>query len=57
MTSIVINIIIIVIVLAILGAIIAYIVREKKRGSKCIGCPYAKTCGKSGKGGCGSHEV
>lgn len=57
MGSIVINIIIIVTVLAILGAIIAYIVREKKRGSKCIGCPYAKTCGKSGNGGCGSHEV
>ena len=23
-----------------------YIVRAKKKGQKCIGCPYSKTCGK-----------
>lgn len=27
-----------------IGAIIFYLVREKKKGRKCIGCPYAKQC-------------
>ena len=34
-----------VIVFAIGGAIV-YIVRQKKKGSKCIGCPYSDSCGK-----------
>lgn len=54
MDGIVVNIIIIVTIALILGAAVAYIVREKQRGSKCIGCPYAKTCGKSRSGGCGT---
>ena len=29
------------------GGAIFYIVRAKKRGQKCIGCPYAKTCNKN----------
>lgn len=29
-------------------AVIIYLVRAKKRGEKCIGCPYAKQC----SGGC-----
>lgn len=38
----------------ILGAL-RYILREKKRGKKCVGCPYSGCC--SGKGsGCGSSE-
>lgn len=36
-----------IIVLIIFGAVF-YIVKQKKSGSKCIGCPYAKTCGKDG---------
>ena len=39
------NIIVILILLAIASAIILYLVRAKKRGEKCIGCPYAKQCG------------
>lgn len=54
MTEIAANIIVIVIILAIVGVAVGYIVREKKRGSKCIGCPYAKSCSKGSKGGCGS---
>ena len=34
----------------IVGAAVLYIVRAKKRGEKCVGCPYAKECG----GKCGS---
>ena len=56
MTEITANIIIVVVILAILGVAVGYIIREKKRGSKCIGCPYAKTCSKASKGGCGSDH-
>lgn len=48
------NIIIVVVVLVVLGAAVGYIVREKRRGSKCIGCPYAKTCSRANNGGCNS---
>ena len=39
------------IILVIVGAAVAYIVRQKRRGVKCIGCPHGATCGS--KGGCG----
>ena len=45
-------IVIAVIALAVGGAL-AYIIREKKRGSKCIGCPYSKSCGS--KCSCGGN--
>lgn len=52
MEHIITNIIVIVILVAIIGGIIYYIHKEKKKGVKCIGCPYAKQCG----GNCsGSH--
>lgn len=37
-----------VILIAILGGAIFYIVRAKKSGQKCIGCPHSKTCGQKG---------
>ncbi|MBQ4516369.1 MAG: FeoB-associated Cys-rich membrane protein [Clostridia bacterium] len=40
------NLIIAVILLIILGAAIGYIIKAKKNGQKCIGCPASKTCGK-----------
>ena len=39
------NVIIILVLAAILALVIFYIVKSKKRGNKCIGCPYAKACG------------
>lgn len=36
----------------IVGAAVFYIVRAKKRGEKCVGCPYAKQCGGKCSGGC-----
>ena len=36
---------IIAIVVAIIGGAIFYIIKAKKSGQKCIGCPYSKTCG------------
>ena len=39
-----IDIIVILIILAIVGAAIGYIVKAKKKGAKCIGCPAAGCC-------------
>ena len=44
------NIIAAVVVLAILGGAITYIVKAKKKGVKCIGCPSGANC----SGSCGS---
>lgn len=38
------NIVVSLIIVAILGAAIAKIVIEKKRGTKCMGCPHSKRC-------------
>jgi radical SAM protein with 4Fe4S-binding SPASM domain len=43
------NAVVIIILAAIVSAIILYLVKRKKSGEKCIGCPYAKEC--SGKCG------
>ena len=32
-------------ILLIVGLAAFYIIRAKKKGQKCIGCPYAKNCG------------
>ena len=40
------NIIIVLILLIIAGSILWYLIRAKKRGQKCVGCPYAKECQK-----------
>ena len=32
-------------ILLIVGLAACYIIRAKKKGQKCIGCPYAKNCG------------
>lgn len=52
------NLIVLIILILIIGAAIAYIVREKKRGARCVGCPDGGTCsgscgGCSENGGCG----
>ena len=38
------DIILVVVVLLILGLAVLYIVRAKKKGVKCIGCPNGSTC-------------
>ena len=37
--------IIIIAIVLIVGGASFYLIRAKKRGQKCIGCPYAKECG------------
>ena len=38
------NIIVAIVLLVIVGAAIFYIVKEKKKGTVCIGCPNAGSC-------------
>lgn len=40
------NIIAILIIALILSLAIFYIVKQKKSGAKCIGCPHSKECNK-----------
>ena len=48
------DVIIVVILVLIVAAIGLYLYRAKKRGEKCIGCPYAKQCGGTCSGSCGN---
>ena len=41
------DVIAVLIVAAALGGAIAYIIRAKKRGARCIGCPSAGCCSKA----------
>lgn len=47
------NIILIIVLLLILGGAGLYIIRAKKKGVKCIGCPAAATCSGNCGGNCG----
>lgn len=44
------NFVVIIILAVIVAVAVGYIVRAKKRGQACIGCPASKQCG--GKCGC-----
>ncbi|MBQ2704519.1 MAG: FeoB-associated Cys-rich membrane protein [Clostridia bacterium] len=46
------SIIIAIIILVIVGLAAAYIIKEKKAGKKCIGCPYSSECAAKGKCDC-----
>lgn len=48
------NIIIIAVIALIVGGAVAYIIKAKKSGQKCIGCPDSKTCQGSCSGSCSS---
>ena len=49
------NAVVVIVIVAILGLSIAYIVREKKKGVRCIGCPDGGTCGGNCGGNCSSQ--
>ena len=40
------------VIVVIVGAAVVYIVKEKKKGIKCIGCPSAATCPSANEGKC-----
>ena len=45
MGGILVNVIAVAVILIIVGGAVFYLVRAKRRGQKCVGCPYAKQCG------------
>ena len=46
------NLIIIIILALIIGLAVFYILRAKKKGNKCIGCPYSSACNSKNKKEC-----
>lgn len=46
------NFIIVAVILLIVGGAVAYIIKEKKKGAVCVGCPHAGECAKKRKGSC-----
>ncbi len=51
-----IDVILLLIIVAIVGGAIAYIVKAKKSGVKCIGCPAAGNCASAKNGNCVCHS-
>ena len=52
------NILAIAAIVFVVGGAVLYMVLAKKRGEKCIGCPYAKQCGGNCNGGCtGMNDI
>ena len=43
------DIIAVAVIAAVVGLAVMYIVKERKKGNRCIGCPHAKTCAKNSK--------
>jgi len=50
------DIILVIILLAIAAAIVIYLIKEKRSGAVCVGCPHAKQCAKNHKSGCSCGE-
>ncbi len=50
------DILIVILLLIIFSLIIVYLVKQKKKGVKCIGCPYAKSCSSIKKKNCNSNN-
>ncbi len=46
------NVMVIALLALLLGGIVWYLVREKKRGVRCVGCPHSKSC----SGCCGQNK-
>ncbi len=44
-----IDIIVLMIVLVLVVLAVSYLVKEQKKGTKCLGCPMAATCAKNKK--------
>lgn len=50
------NIIAVIVLLVIIGAAAGYVIKAKKSGRKCIGCPSSGCSGKCGSCNCGCGE-
>ena len=40
------DVVVIILIAIIIGGALLYIFKQKKKGVKCIGCPYSKECNK-----------
>ncbi len=47
------DIIVIAVILLVLGGAVAYIIKQKRSGAKCIGCPHGKAATKGNNNSCG----
>lgn len=50
------EIIAIIATLLIVGGAVIYIVKAKRSGQKCIGCPHAKNCSGASEGCCSCNQ-
>ena len=50
------DIVVIFVLALVIGLAVFYIVKKKKSGAKCIGCPYGESCGKKGTSGCNCNN-
>ena len=52
------NVVVIAVLLIIVGAAVSHIVKEKKKGTACIGCSHAGTCARKNEQdySCGFHK-
>ena len=50
------NILAVAAIVLVVGGAVLYIVLAKKRGEKCVGCPYAKQCGGNCQGNCSGSQ-
>ena len=48
------EIIAVIAIVLVIGIAVAYIIKAKKSGQKCIGCPYSKQC--KSKGCCNKED-
>ena len=51
------NIVVAVLLVAIVCGVSWYLIRAKRRGKKCVGCPYAEGCGSKRNGPCSQPKV
>ena len=51
------NIIAVAVILLVVGGAVLYIALAKKKGKKCIGCPYSGTCQGAKNGGCSTEKT
>ncbi len=51
------NYIIVLVLVCIIAAAVIYVVKAKKNGEKCIGCPNSKQCGGNCGGDCAGKKT
>lgn len=51
------NIVVALVILAIVGLAVGKIVTEKRKGVKCVGCPYATSHAKSSNCSCDTVDI